>query len=134
MDFRTLLEIQSNISPVKAVILGDPLLHWLSQWAARHTGSPLRCPQIQTMNDGAHELGGSPVVCPSPSPVSAQTWYQELRSRARDSAITFPTAPTVLAAAESKARSASHPVAAPQPPQAPPRAPALAAPGSTLPT
>ena len=134
IDFRTLLETLSHIRPIKRVILRVPLLHWLSQWAARHTASPLRCPQIQAINDGAHGPGGAPVLRPSPCPVSAQTWYQELRSRERDGSITFPTVLTVLAAAEAKAKSATIPAAAPRPPQAPPQAPALAAPGSTLPT
>ena len=134
LDFRTLLEILSHVRHIKPVILRVPLLHWLSQWAARHTGSPLRCPQIQAINDGAGGPGGSPVLRPSPCPVSAQTWYQELRSREREASITFPTALTVLAAAETKAKSALHPVAAPRPPEAPPQAPALAAPGSALPT
>ena len=112
MDFRTLLGTLSYIRPVKPVILRVPLLHWLSQWAARHTGSPLRCPQIQAINDGAHGPWGAPVMRPSPCPVSAQTWYQELRSRERDGSITFPTGLTVLAAAVSKARSTSHPAVA----------------------
>ena len=134
IDFRTLLETLSHIRPIKLVILRVPLHHWLSQWAARHTASPLRCPQIQAINDGAHGSGGAPVLRPSPCPVSAQTWYQELRSRERNGSITFPTVLTVLAAAEDKAKSATIPAAAPQPPQPPPQAPALAAPGSTLPT
>ena len=142
LDFRTLLEILSHVRPIKPVILRVPLLHWLSQWAAQHTGSPLRCPQIQAIQDGAGGPGGSPVLRPSPCPVSAQTWYQELRSREREGSITFPTAQTVLAAAETKAKSILHPVAAPRPPQAPaqapaqapPQAPALTAPRSALPT
>ena len=134
MDFRTLLETLSHIRPIKPVILRVPLLHWLSLWAARHTDSPLRCPQIQAGNDGAHGSAGAPVLRPSPCPVSAQTWYQELRSREHDGSTTFSTALTVLAAAESKARSALNPAAVAQLQPAPPQAPALPGPGSTLPT
>ena len=134
LDFKTLLKILSNVRPVKPVILRVPFLHWLSQWAAQHTGFPLRCPQIQAINDGAGGPGGAPVLRPSPCPVSAQTWFQELRARERDGSTTFPNALTVLAAAETKARAAPNPAAAPQPQHAPPNAPALAAPGSTLPT
>ena len=73
MDFRTLLETLAHTRQIKPVILRVPLLHWLSQWAAAHTGSPLRCPQIQAISDQAGGPGGSPVVRPSPCPVSAQT-------------------------------------------------------------
>ena len=134
MDFRTLLETLAHTRQIKPVILRVPLLHWLSQWAAAHTASPLRCPQIQAISDQAGGPGGSPVVRPSPCPVSAQTWYQELRARERDGSITFPTALTVLAAAESKARAAPQSAAAALSQRAPPPAPALAAPGSSLPT
>ena len=142
LDFRTLLEILSHVRPIKPVILRVPLLHWLPKWAAQHTGNPLRCPQIQAIQDGAGMPGGSPVLRPSPCPVSAKTWYQELRPREREGSITFPTALTVLAAAETKAKTIPHPVAAPCPPQAraqapaqaPLQAPALTAPGSALPT
>ena len=65
---------------------------------------------------------------------SAQTWYQELRACERDDSITFPTALTVLAAAESKARATPQSAAAAHSKRAPPPAPALAAPGSSLPT
>ena len=44
MDFGSLLETLALIRHIKPVTLRVPLHHWLSTWAAQHTGHPLRCP------------------------------------------------------------------------------------------
>ena len=134
LDFRSLLETLALNRQIKPVILRVPLLHLLSTWAAQHTGHPLRCPQPQTVTNPAPAPGGSPVTRPAPCPMSAQLWYQELRSRERDGAITFPTAITVLTAAGTKARAAAGLPA--QPPAAPGAAIAPDPPpaGSSLPS
>ena len=134
MDFRSLLETLALNRQIKPVILRVPLLHWLSTWAAQHTGHPLRSLQPQTITDPAPAPGGSPVTRPAPCPISAQLWYQKLTSGERDGAITFPTAITALTAAETKARAAAglpaRPPAAPGAAGAPDPPPA----GSSLPS
>ena len=70
---------------------------------------PLRSPKVQATADGAPGPGGLQLPRPSPCPLPAQSWYQELRARKRDGSITSPTVLTVLAAAPTKARASANP-------------------------
>ena len=134
MDFRSLIETLAMFRQIKPVFLRVPLLHWLSTWAAQLTGHRLCCPQPQTVTDPAPGPGGSPVTCPALCPISAQLWYQELRSGEREGAITFPTAITVLSAAEAKARAGAGIPAAPPAALNAARAPDPPPAGSSLPS